>query len=99
MDIGRPLQRVTSKIFQYFLSFGQNHFKVLQKVITKLGSFCNILFQIGVNIISKWDTVIYFKVGQSLFQMVKSSFKVGQLFQCDANYYFKVGHNTLLFRY
>ena len=56
-----------------------------QKVISKWGSFDNLLFQGGESVILKWGRDSYFKVGQKLLLSgAKFYFKVGQLFQSGA---------------
>ena len=77
-----------SKSSSSFSQFRANHyFKVGQKVITKSGSFENILVQGSAKVISKQDRDNYFKVGQILFQSgtTKVTLKwIKLLFQCAA---------------
>ena len=48
----------------FISKWGKSYFKVEQNVISKWGSFENLLFQSGARVISKWGRVSYFKVRQ-----------------------------------
>ena len=93
----RVSQHLYKQLSRGFWDFaGQNFcFKVEQKVISKWGSFGNLLFQSGTRVISRWGRDSYFKVcqcfsmwvkvGQKLFQSGTVTSKWGKiLFQSGA---------------